>query len=96
MDSEKKIEPNNKIAVIVSRPGGETEEIERALQTIDRISQLKNGYEPLEREDLEKEYRRIYSDDDLSLKLKDNLSAILGVLVSKYHIESEDLKKLRE
>jgi hypothetical protein len=50
----------------------------------------------LEREDIEKEYRRIYSDDDLSLKLRDNLSAILGVLVSKYHIESEDLKKLRE
>lgn len=89
-------ESNDRIAVIMHRPGGEPEEIERASKMIDRGNELKTQYESMEKDDLEKEYSRIYSDDDLSLQLKDNLSAILSVLVSKYHIGNEELKKLRE
>lgn len=85
-------------AVIVqpARIGGEPEEVEKVIQGNNRHKVLIAEYSQNSREDLEKEYRRINSDFKLRMKEEDKLQAILGVLVEKYNITSEDLNKLRE
>jgi len=81
---------------VTSRLGGEPEEVAKVLAGNERHKQLKEEYEPIEQQALEVEYRRINSDFDLAMKNQDRLQAILGVLVSKYHIDDQSIRKLRE
>lgn len=81
---------------IITRPGGEPEEVQKVLSIIEQDNKLQLEYEPMEQKDLEKEYIRIYSDFELSMKYEDRLRAILGVLVEKYKIKDEDMARLRK
>jgi hypothetical protein len=78
------------------RPGGTLSDAEVALNQIERIDQIKKEVGEMERPDLEKEFTRINSDFDLTMKNQDKLHAIMGVLVDKFGATSEDVKKLRE
>ncbi len=49
----------------------------------------------MENGELEKEYTRINSDFDLAMHNQEKLSAILGILVEKHNLTTEDIKKLR-
>jgi hypothetical protein len=89
-----KIYPGSKV-LVVSKLGGEPDEVEKTLNMIAKVNQLKTEYELMKKGDLENEYKRIYSDFELSMKLQSELSAILGVLVDKYSISDEDIKSLR-
>ncbi len=82
--------------VIVTKLGGEPEEVQKALSMIEQGKKLELEYEPMEQADLEKEYKRIYSDFNLAMRHDDKLRAIMVVLVNKYHIDEKDIARLRQ
>lgn len=82
--------------VIVTKLGGEPEEVQKALSMIEQGKKLELEYQPMEQAELEKEYKRIYSDFDLAMRHDDKLRAIMVVLVNKYHIDEKDIARLRQ
>lgn len=76
--------------------GGEPEEVKKVHDLIRDVEGLKEMYSEMEKEELVKEYKRIYSDFDLSMRMQNNLMAIAGLLVEKHKISDEDFRKLRE
>lgn len=86
----------DELVLVRARQGGEPEETLKALSMVEQGKILQAEYEPMEKEDLEKEYRRIYSDFELAMKHDDRLRAIMGVLVDKYNIDNNDIDRLRK
>lgn len=63
---------------------------------INNVAKLEEKYSGMDRVTLESEYMRIYSDDDLALKMQKDLLAIYNVLDKEKKLEIVDVKRLRE
>jgi len=82
--------------VIKTIPSAEQGDIESSLQSIARVKQIKEQYSDFQREELENEYMRLYSDFELHMRHQEDEQAILGLLVEQFGMTSEDLVKLRK